>query len=99
TTLTHTPSLHDALPISFGSARRPRCRNSLRPCASTSRLASQRSPCPRWSCNDVATKRLPSRAARILRVELQVLASFLWKAMPTRSEEHTSELQSRGHLV
>src|SRR2546429_5743400 len=67
--------------------------------ASSSRSADWSSGWPRWTppMPPVAKKRMPAIAAARM-----VAATVVAPALPpasTRSEEHTSELQSRLHLV
>src|SRR5207253_7060533 len=77
TPITHTLSLHDALPIFQIQSRRPFSPASKR---SSDQIV-------RRSADDQAPRPLPQ------------LRKFPGHEMKERSEEHTSELQSRGHLV
>src|SRR5439155_25794509 len=72
TTEIYTLSLHDALPISRGTAR----------------LVVAPRPQSGWPASSVCV--LPQRSGRLSSVPPPPCG---------RSEEHTSELQSRGHLV
>src|SRR5207253_10958393 len=77
-------SLHDALPIS-------------RTAPSSSFMArvfirSDSVCCKRW-------RRRPDTAANWARWRNSRAGYMVWATLPSRSEEHTSELQSRGHLV
>src|SRR5207253_4105270 len=95
---TYTLSLHAALPIWHGRPRRPeRCGDPLgrRPAGPT--RANRRLPC---GAATVAPSRdgaplPPATAPRAARTGLRAVQSVRSR----RSEEHTSELQSRGHLV
>src|SRR5207253_10337291 len=89
-------SLHDALPIlvppvlgsSLGAAPgwQAAIGSGLVSCWSNCRSRS-RSPVKYWSSR--ALSLAPTLPSRVL----------VWSITPERSEEHTSELQSRGHLV
>src|SRR5699024_12586332 len=85
TTPVYTLSLHDALPISRSSMA----------CASLSRL--RFSPLTTTAPSEAVatTEETPGIEER----RSVTLASHLLQAMPSRSEEHTSELQSRFDLV
>src|SRR5207253_10970861 len=88
----YTLSLHDALPILKSSATA--CANIPR---SISSITPNTKPTP--PTNPSAAAPPPSfprkRESRLLRALAVTAASSPW----SRSEEHTSELQSRGHLV
>src|SRR5439155_25730597 len=85
TTGTYTLSLHDALPISCTWTRRTRTSAASGSSSSTSPVLTR----PRHSV-PVTTVPKPST------VNTRSIGSRIASA---RSEEHTSELQSRGHLV
>src|SRR5439155_11651808 len=87
TTPIYTLSLHDALPISRSPAGPPRRDQSTLP----ARVAWRSAPPP-------ATRR-PDRRRRCRSHQCRPDPSTLHRALSRRSEEHTSELQSRGHLV
>src|SRR5947209_13508902 len=86
TTESYTLSLHDALPISA---------------AALSAASSARRSCPsqRFACQPKAenfASRSPRSAVSATQVSDCIL---LWSTIAVRSEEHTSELQSRQYLV
>src|SRR5439155_26782747 len=89
----YTLSLHDALPISLsGAPERP----------PGSRLAGRCSTPSRDTVVLVAmTASMPRAATRsaIASIPDSSTSGATFTARGTRSEEHTSELQSRGHLV
>src|SRR5439155_25375263 len=92
TTALPLPSLHDALPISFPRSWSPTA--AARPSSTEANALTSRSTS---RCSTVKPVRLRSRRTPVshLEVERDVKAF----ASVERSEEHTSELQSRGHLV
>src|SRR5690625_6091630 len=81
----YTLSLHDALPISTASPRRPN-KNGKTSCGKN---------LP--GCGAAPPPALPSQSSGWPRQHNLLKTSHQF-ATP-RSEEHTSELQSRGHLV
>src|SRR5207253_11017741 len=91
----HTLSLHDALPILPGSSSTRLPRHSLllasyhmsRPCLKPE------SPCLRKITEQPAAPGLDGG------VQYRPIDSNVGTPRAPRSEEHTSELQSRGHLV
>src|SRR5207253_7905646 len=82
---THPPSLHDALPISPPDPpdEKSRARSSASSVISPTVRAAPRSSAPKNGVYGV----------------VQMRSSPEVMSTETRSEEHTSELQSRGHLV
>src|SRR5205823_14766216 len=85
TTATYTLSLHDALPISSSS-------NSLR-----ARFGP--SPGNRVISTSPGGKLALSLTAAGIAPSAESASTFSWIVAPTRSEEHTSELQSLAYLV
>src|SRR5207253_10589657 len=89
TSPTNTLSLHDALPISNQQQASPG--NDLR-----GRLK-------RKSCDDVSSNQAVvslKTSSDVIPAKFQVKSlEEIKKEKMSRSEEHTSELQSRGHLV
>src|SRR5690625_6187152 len=83
--------------------------SSLRIFAATSRPSTestpfQTSPMPPTAIREVSLYRLPNRVPSTGLISRPPLPSCSWRSArrPShhkRSEEHTSELQSRGHLV
>src|SRR5207249_7020421 len=93
-THTHTPSLHDALPISSTARSVPPgpeergSRNSLT------------SPSTRTTgCSPARTGKAPGSPPGRAPCSAPCSAPWSAKGSPGRSEEHTSELQSRFDLV
>src|SRR5207253_10389870 len=92
----YTLSLHDALPICLRTDRR--CtRKALRVPRRRVRAAGSVSPRAGPSGARGARRGSPARLAR--RRDAAPAPTPLHVTAATRSEEHTSELQSRGHLV
>src|SRR5207253_11135608 len=89
----YTPSLHDALPI--WPTRNSR-RRSLAAAANT--IFSPASSIPP-SVSSRGGRRSPRASPHPSRSVRWRLENTSTKSNPHRSEEHTSELQSRGHLV
>src|SRR5207244_11984509 len=89
-TVTYTLSLHDALPISLLPVLGLRCAQS---------------PLFRAGTKDtrpLGLQRAAGRGIRALSVRIRIhrpVPAPLPVALPFRSEEHTSELQSPDHLV
>src|SRR5690625_4513790 len=94
TTHIHPLSLHDALPISQGDLQRRGPRP--RPGRGQSVRARLRHQVPQGGRQD---HRRPRRAPGVLPLPGRALDSPAHDQPDRRSEEHTSELQSRGHLV
>src|SRR5207253_10475559 len=90
----HTLSLHDALPIS------PPCPASV---TAPSEPATTRSTTPSLLTSPAAIADARSSKATFApdtKVDAALSRKIVQPASPgSRSEEHTSELQSRGHLV
>src|SRR5690625_7102799 len=86
TTPTCTLSLHDALPISFGKAGG----------AEGDIVVAQ---CPGTFAHGHGILAVRRGAVRIGGIDDASLAAVAESRGVVRSEEHTSELQSRGHLV
>src|SRR5439155_24879038 len=96
TTEIYTLSLHDALPISRTNAPAPR-----RTCLSNGQGARASRASGRPACSQAS--RPPSSWATLVKPSAASLEAACAERLPERqrqrSEEHTSELQSRGHLV
>src|SRR5439155_6723613 len=89
---THTLSLHDALPIFRGASPA-----RTQPAAPRARVISGDDPLPPSRRGSSASHGHVDRALLEARAfPPEVLSRGI---APRRSEEHTSELQSRGHLV
>src|SRR5207253_7328035 len=90
TTKIYTLSLHDALPISHNGC----CRIEEVPC-----LHNDHFGC--WLLRGLRQSLLPGASAARSQNKLRLppTRSSFKSATRIRSEEHTSELQSRGHLV
>src|SRR5207253_10901322 len=86
----YTLSLHDALPIFSGEAFLPPQREALR----SRGIAGFQV----YATGDLGTVAYESEAHEGLIVDEGVLLEIV-RPGTNRSEEHTSELQSRGHLV
>src|SRR5690606_41178378 len=96
--ITHLPSLHDALPIFTGDPAEQadgivRCTLALL----TRPIGASRTPQNLLSWRYVGFLRRLETAER--QVFARALAGLLAGDRPRRSEEHTSELQSRENLV
>src|SRR5207253_4398200 len=88
-TAIHTPSLHDALPISV--AAKPS------PCWTAPATGGRATPrAGTWPSRSTDSAISPGRQPSGRPSSAVLTASA---TTPRRSEEHTSELQSRGHLV
>src|SRR5207253_10631874 len=98
TTATYTLSLHDALPICRGSLLRGRL--ALRGTTGDAVLEVVRELAQIVEHAEHLGRRALARAVRRVRDLLgDLLAQPAGAQHLDRSEEHTSELQSRGHLV
>src|SRR5690606_40910006 len=93
-TITHTLSLHDALPISFIQSHCP-CMMLWPSSMFSTILATPRVPAP--TAQAVRLREPTSSSARAAISSPRWNRIVLW--MYLRSEEHTSELQSRENLV
>src|SRR5207253_10865819 len=93
-TALYTPPLHDALPISLSTAWGGRYVNDFINRGRVKRVYVQ---------GDAPYRAQPSNIdqwfVRTRTGEMAPFSSFARTSWATRSEEHTSELQSRGHLV
>src|SRR5690606_41456889 len=93
-TCTETPatyplSLHDALPISRPAPRWRRRPRAAQPQARAARVRRGAGGSLSWAeASGDSTRRVPG-----------ILFSGIYRSLRTRSEEHTSELQSRENLV
>src|SRR5207253_10873551 len=92
----HTLSLHDALPI---SPQTPCCTptTTVAPLFLSRRSYRER-VLSSTACNS-CSRFDPSSASSFLKFSSRLVSSAIWPSAVLRSEEHTSELQSRGHLV
>src|SRR5207253_9871389 len=96
TTDTYTLSLHDALPISSRGVLPEGGLPVARERAAGNEARHERSDLPRVHARKTADPQAPGRLPPEGRRELP--PARVPRRLP-RSEEHTSELQSRGHLV
>src|SRR5207253_9605244 len=83
-TVPYTLSLHDALPILFST---------------TALWQGDQLIVHEPSQNVTGWKAELARQLKIDPANVRILSPFIGGAFGSRSEEHTSELQSRGHLV
>src|SRR5207253_5540499 len=92
TCVNFTPSLHDALPIFDPITKR---QNYLYRDVQVAEFAAP--------CDAVEIARVANVLGRIYAGDAEDQCELVWEGWPgcgmLRSEEHTSELQSRGHLV
>src|SRR5207253_6139947 len=94
----YTLSLHDALPIWSASVAVWPSRSTTSAFTVSPHFSSG-TPMTAHSATAGCWKRQSSTSIDDTFSPPEMMTSFLRSAITTRSEEHTSELQSRGHLV
>src|SRR5207253_9137754 len=92
----YTLSLHDALPICTQLANLRACKRP--PALRLARLA-HRGARQTKLFGAAHSPGIPAGCARVSLLPVSAAARVRIRHPETRSEEHTSELQSRGHLV
>src|SRR5207302_11394123 len=95
--LTYPISLHDALPISFGADSV--LSDSMMATVIAARLAKTRVVTVLNQLRLESSRRTPQVAASMISAGTVSIGAALWNLSDARSEEHTSELQSRENLV